>query len=126
MDCEFVYAKDYEGVTDIKMVKCDLYKDYCGDHCLHVTYRIESEHRVEELDIPRLVLPVNTKRLNIYRSDCCGYNRYIANLGFGGADLRPDKNGACFTIKVVEEKSKEMTLEEIEKKLGHKVKIVNK
>ena len=31
-----------------------------------------------------------------------------------------------FSIKLIEEKTKEMTIEEIEKKLGHKIKIVNK
>lgn len=36
------------------------------------------------------------------------------------------KKNKSFEIKMIEEKEKEMTLEEIEKKLGHKVKIIAK
>ena len=40
--------------------------------------------------------------------------------------LLPDETDSAFTVKTIKTKTKEMTLEEIEKKLGHKVKIVNK
>jgi hypothetical protein len=57
------------------------------------------------------------------------WNHYYANVGFGpfkmlgadGCECNP-----CYTMKTIKTKVKEMTLEEIEKKLGHKVKIVNK
>lgn len=41
-------------------------------------------------------------------------------------EVYPNKNGDYFTLTVVKEKTHEMTMEEIEKKLGYKVKIVSK
>ena len=41
-------------------------------------------------------------------------------------DVLPGSNKNFFTIELVKEKVQEMTVEEIEKKLGHKIKIVSK
>lgn len=41
-------------------------------------------------------------------------------------DIIPGSNGNLFTTQTIEEKVHEMTLEEIEEKLGRKIKIVSK
>ena len=41
-------------------------------------------------------------------------------------DIFPDSNGHFLTVNCIKEKVQEMTVEEIEKKLGHKIKIVSK
>lgn len=45
------------------------------------------------------------------------------DVGYGEQDVRPDFK---YIDRIVEYATKEMTIEEIENKLGHKVKIVNK
>ena len=45
------------------------------------------------------------------------------DVGFGEQDVRPD---FAYIDRIVEYATKEMTIEEIENKLGHKVKIVDK
>lgn len=39
--------------------------------------------------------------------------------------LEPDSKGHCFTLTTIKKKAQEMTLSEIEEKLGHKVKIIS-
>lgn len=41
-------------------------------------------------------------------------------------DIAPDEKNNLFTIELVKEKIQEMTIEEIEKKFGHKIKIISK
>lgn len=41
-------------------------------------------------------------------------------------DIAPDEKNNLFTIELIKEKVHEMTIEEIEKRLGHKVKIISK
>ena len=50
----------------------------------------------------------------------------MVDVGFGPARLDVDADGHAYYERVIKTKTKEMTLEEIEKELGHKVKIVNK
>lgn len=109
------------GVIVKKQYNTDIYE-------LELRYTLDSPGKVQELHIPRAVLPMNTKLINIERrsNNPYGPDDYVADLGFGKMRLLPDVDGAAFTITTIKEKTKEMTLEEIEKKLGHKVKIVSK
>ena len=120
--------------TSIKLTKALLRKDYGPDeYALDLTYTLDSPTITQELHIPRMVIPLNPNVIKIdgYSDPIYGrYNGmcqdYFADLGFGEMRLLPDKNGAAFTVTTVKEKTREMTLDEIEKKLGHKVKIVSK
>ena len=100
------------------------------DNTLDLTYKIETLETIEHLHIPRLVLPITNHSVSIdhkvipYSTGAAEY--YCADIGFGEMRLAPDDKGNEFTVTVVETKTKEMTLKEIEKKLGHKVKIVSK
>jgi hypothetical protein len=114
----------------IKLTGAILRKDYIlGEYSLDLTYVLDSPTMTQELHIPRIAIPLNPNNIKI-KADCdCVVGapvRYYADLGFGEMKLLPDKNGAAFTITTIEEKPKEMTLDEIEKKLGYKVKIVSK
>ena len=123
---EIFFTGDRGGKVELKNVK--LIKNSYG-YCLDVTYHIEDDAEIRELHIPYLQLPLSLDRIKIRNEQSKYYNLYTAECGlsevkmFGtvAADM-----GECFTIKTIKEKTKEMTLEEIEKKLGHKVKIVNK
>jgi hypothetical protein len=107
----------------IKNVK--LRKDMYG-YSLDMTYTVETPEEISELHIPRVMLPISNKDIVINcEFDYYGGSLYTADVGFGECRVL-ESDGEYFTLKTIETKTKEMTLEEIEKKLGHKVKIVNK
>jgi len=112
--------------TKVDLTNVALKKNFYG-YCLDVKYRIETPERVEECHIPCVYLPISSKGFEITTEDDwgMGVDRTV-NIGFGNMNLMPDKDGNTYYIKSIKEKTKEMTLEEIEKKLGHKVKIVNR
>lgn len=107
--------------TDMKLTKAKLYEDEVG-YSLALTYRVESLDQVSEVHIPRVALKLKNGPITIEQD--CGM-AYI-DVGFGMTPVLKGFTGTYFTTKVIETKTKEMTLEEIEKKLGHKVKIVNR
>jgi hypothetical protein len=123
---EFIIGSKKDEKVELKDVK--LIKNKYG-YCLDLTYRVEDDKEIREFNIPSLRLPIDENRFVIRNEHSEYYNNYFADIGFGlrrmfgtdGCDRNP-----CYTIKTIETKTKEMTLDEIEKKLGHKVKIVNK
>ena len=91
---------------------------------LHMEYIVEDENRVERYIFPYVRLPIQKDRFAITTE----FGFMMADVGFGTTRLLPDPDfsNTSFTVKTIKEKTKEMTLEEIEKKLGHKVKIISK
>lgn len=123
---EFVIGgnkKEKVELTDIELIE--------NDHgfCLDMTYRVEDEAEIREFHIPCLKLGISRDGFKITTVDDGFYKTYLADVGFGVTRMLPTKvarKDVCYTMKTIETKTKEMTLDEIEKKLGHKVKIVNK
>lgn len=112
---------------DLKDVKLD--KDDYGNYFLTLTYSGKDVcGNVHELVLDGVPLHLysssNYIKLEEMYSLGTVEERKI-NVGFGDVDIYYNDN---FTItdKIVEYSVKEMSIEEIEKKLGHKVKIVNK
>lgn len=123
---EFIFGiKDREKVTlqDVKLVK-----NYRG-YCLDMTYRVETDTEVREINLPCVYLPITFDKVTIDHVWDEYYSDNFVDVGFGKIktfNSDGDDKGVRYTIKVIKEKTKEMTLAEIEKKLGHKVKIVSK
>ena len=123
---KFIIGGNKNEKVELKDVK--LVKNSYG-YCLDMTYRVEDDAMVREVHIPYLQLPISPYIFEIQNDwdEYCSF--YTADVGFGPmrmfGTVVKDK-GECYNIKVIKEKTKEMTLAEIEKKLGHKVKIVNK
>lgn len=128
--CDSINVYSASG-EDIKLTNLILDHDDTG-YFLSATYRLESESDVRELNIPRIRLPIKSNDLTIKdtRGISCWNDRHmVADLGFGFLTmgcLERDGHYVYFTETVIEEKTHEMTLDEIEKKLGYKVKIINK
>jgi hypothetical protein len=123
---QIIFGGTDNAKVELKNVK--LVKNSYG-YCLDVTYHIEDDAEIRELHIPYLQLPLNHNYIKIRNDWCSSYNRYTAEFNLSEARMFgtiSETAGECFTIKTIKTKTKEMTLEEIEKKLGHKVKIVNK
>ena len=106
----------------------ELYKED-GQYYLKFIYEVENDAEVSEITIPKALLPIrqNSCILNyptvfhgIVDPPTIGLNDNIELA------LYKDEKGIYYTKKVIKEKTHELTLDEIEKKLGYKVKIVNK
>lgn len=93
-------------------------------------YKVEDDNKVDELilkygplnllNFPDITQSITT---DVPASHCVWYREdWIIDFGFGKIDGKIDS----VEVNTLEYKTKDMTIEEIEKKLGHKVRIVNK
>lgn len=96
---------------------------------LDMTYLVDTANDKKIVHIPRVLLPIRPDELELATHRYCGVDYVKVGWRRGGEaryfDAIRDKEGVYFTETILEEKVHEMTLDEIEKKLGHKVKIVN-
>ena len=108
---------------------------------LKLVYEYEDEHGVYELIIPKLDLEIRTDYLPIIRRDFYASPMDISNyyinrdsdtfiLSQDDVDVRKNDvtltaEKAAYVINTLKEKPKEMTIAEIENKLGYKVKLVS-
>lgn len=102
-------------LTDLKFQKGS-----DGMYYLAAKYRVEEEHRIKECIFPKIILPVDEYHAPLIHLSTCDDGRSI-DIGFGDLPVPVPP-----IEKVIEEKVQELTIEEIEKKLGYKVKIVAK
>ena len=132
--------------VDFKRVKI-VPGDDVSPFYLDVTYEFENQYGIFELNIPKIRMDMyfqNHQLPNIRRKgakyDCCinlmrsSFNlpafidSYMPGLGLSVIPV-PTKDDSApdieFKITQIKRKELEMTLEDIEKKLGHKVKIVS-
>ena len=126
MISEFDIGVKNDEIVELKDVK--LVKNSYG-YCLNLTYRVEDSTEIRDFNIPCMCLPIVHNRFKIRTERDGYYEDYTANVGLGDMKMMPSGIGGAgprYTITTVKTKTKEMTLDEIEKKLGHKVKIVNK
>ena len=119
--CYFDGAYAKVDLTDLV-----LEKDVNGCYYLGAKYRIEDENSIRELRIPKMLLNVRPNNVIIRHDKLCLMPE--VNIGFGYMPLvyEDPRNKIFYTETVIEEKTHEMTLDEIEEKLGYKVKIVSK
>lgn len=135
----FCYDTELGDGTTAKLTDLQLYKEEDA-YFLSAKYTIEDDKTIRELNVPKIRLPILYDYVAIRQEDSCITNdsRCITPapeiyMGFGRChwtSLEKDAPfgtmPAYFTETVIDEKTHEMTLDEIEKKLGYKVKIVNK
>ena len=110
-----------------------------GRWYLNLIYKYENENGKHTVVIPKASLPFNQQCLPVIRSSP-SYNEYFLERPYidcvdsmmlykSTCDLaieRGVKEPAYYFDIITEYATKEMTLDEIEEKLGYKVKIVNK
>ena len=108
---------------------------------LNLVYEYEDELGIYELIIPKLDLEIRTDYLPLIRYDSyvgpmdilnCYINRESDCFNLLRDDVTVRKNGetlmcenAAYVINTIKETLREMTLSEIEKELGYKVKLVS-
>ena len=92
------------------------YEDDYGFYKGHID-RIKFDFYLDHIEVKGDI--IQNAQVKFYKPSE-GYNNPIS------FDILADSKGNLFTVELVKEKTYEMTIEEIEKKLGHKVKIVSK
>lgn len=120
---------DGEDDKDFELTKLDLFKED-DTYFFAATYRLEDDFGIKEIHFPRIVAPISTSYIAITAGNYGRDGDDFAMVDLGG-DVRTyaycgGKHNVIFTETVIEEKVHEMTMDELEKKLGYKVKIVNK
>lgn len=86
---------------------------------LSLTYRYEDENGEYEVHYPKIILYI--VRNSLPKCKATRTDSMTVNFGMGEFDIFESPQ-----TKTIREKEYEMTLEEIEEKLGYKVKIVEK
>lgn len=114
-----------DNATRVELVSVNLLNTITTGMVLDATYRIYNNNgSIDEVCFPRIALPFHTNRLPIMQ---CGFydDAIDADFGFGETTLLPDENQQIYVFKQIKPANAvEMTLDDIEKKLGHPVKIV--
>ena len=109
----------------------ELYKED-DQYFLRMDFKYENDHGFYRGHVDKIKFDLHLNRVEY--TDF-GNNKsaiakiYIPSAGYINPinfDIFPDSNGHFLTIDCIEEKVQEMTVEEIEKKLGHKIKIISK
>lgn len=103
--------------------KFELYEEN-GRYFLRLDFDYEDSYGYYKGHIERIEFDLHLKSID--KNVGMFFLKTSADLGIGKKlDIFPDSDGKFYTIKVVKEKIHEMTIDEIEKKLGYKVKIVS-
>ena len=101
----------------------ELYKEN-DEYYLSALIVHEDNNGVYEVRIPKLLLPVKVNHPNMYSVHEFGHCSVSVDLGFGKLYARQfDDKNTLFTYTLIEEKVHEMTLTEIEEKLGYRIKL---
>lgn len=133
---------------DQKVKSAYLYRDE-GKFYMNIRYEVEDDNGIKEFHIPKVRIPLENAILTMEES--CDYEHILNKkihaqpyrqnfyLDLKGSFLTCEPSTAtftgmkplenvCYASRVIKDKTApvEMTMDEIEKKLGHKVKIINK
>ena len=103
-------------INSCKLEKVDLIKDELR-YFLNMSYIINTEHNVSRMAF-NLELPITITGFDI---PCIGENSkpIQINVGFGPLNVQN------YTLEILKEKKVDMTLAEIEKRLGYKINLVS-
>lgn len=109
--------------------KCELVEE-SGQFYVSLVYIIEDDTQIRKVVIPRAKLPINRgvcPDIDKEHSSILDLNpTYFINAGYGSCIMPLDKHdGYYYTVELLKEKPRKMTVPEIEKALGYKVEIVS-
>lgn len=120
------YTFNYEE-SSLKLIDLQLHEEPLNPHMKFTLtaryHQTEKNGCQKEIIIPRIALPFNTNFI------VAGHNSitdaHTANFGFGETELLPNYKGDVIITKILKGPDpKELTIDEIEAKLGYPIKIV--
>lgn len=124
------YTEEYGCKTNTKANLKDivLYEEN-DTYFLDVSYIVEDMQSVYMLRIPKIILPILKEQV-VLHYEMLGHSPWIyvsCNGVLGNTKLMAieDENGKSLTKTVIENKVHEMTLAEVEERLGYRIKIVD-
>ena len=101
-----------------------------GKIYLRLSYTYEGDDGTHEIIFPKIDLGFYTEQIPSIKNNLPLYARidncYGDSFTLHDAETPGSRTPVCYFDKLIKPAVKEMTLEEIEKKLGYPVKIVNK
>ena len=125
--------------ADIQLLNAELYTEpnlvfpEKMDYFLKLVYRAETKARIEEVTFPKIRLPIYHERIN-FIEEHSGSSRfdgvrlpchYTIDVGFGSTEILNGGEENCMVKReVIEEKIQDFTMEELEKLVGGKIRIV--
>lgn len=113
----------------MQMKNVNLYKDNTDNqYYLSITFTVEAEEAIYEYHIPKVHLPIcdfDNPVITRYPTNRYGAEEMYIDIGFGKLLVIPDKDNIHYVTRKIKDKTKKMTLKEIEKKLGYKIELVS-
>lgn len=110
------------SIGTVSNEKIELYQED-GKYFLRLDFDYENSDGYYKGHVERILFDFHLCSIDRILSEYI--QRTTINLGVEkNMELLPDENGNYFTCELIKYKTREMTLEEIEDKLGYKVKIV--
>ena len=115
-----------------ELKKAELWRDEdTGQYFFRLEYLCEDDAEVYRLIFPKVETGIPLMQLHLASDYSMLSDRHMTKIAFNLFDVEghiayPDKNGNWFYREIVSVKTHEMTMEEIEKKLGYKIKIISK
>lgn len=104
-----------------------------GKLYLKLSYTYEGDDGTREIEFPKIDLGFYTEQIpryeryiGLYTDKPIIYNQYGKSFDLCSIKVSSIKDPVCCVDKLIQPAVKEMTLEEVEKKLGYPIKIVNK
>lgn len=92
---------------------------------LSAVYRVEDDNGTWELSYPRIELAINKNFAPLLSSEYgADFNEIVIDLGFGNLPLKEIRKNTYVERKLIKEKVHDMTVAEIEKALGYKIRII--
>lgn len=116
---------------EVKNVKLN-YNEKSEMYYLSFNYVYEDESGIYSIEIPRVNLFTKKSHLVLEQRKYSWYDDVKVSLGFleglnvNKSKLKDISEEVYYAVRTLKEKRHEMTLDEIEKKLGYKITIVNK
>lgn len=128
----FIYTHDtkvleYDLQLHKKVIEFEQLPGKLDDYYLELNIVFENEHGKFKLSVPHIHLGVDTMRMPIINQEWGGFE--LPRISLGGnpefvvyKDLKTDSYWTAETLEVYRKK---MTLEEVERKLGYAIEIVD-
>lgn len=120
---------EYDLQLHKKEIEFEQLPDKLDDYYLELNVVFENEHGKFKLSVPHICLGVDTRRIPIINQECSGFGFEAPRISLGGSpeflvskDLKTDSYWTAETLEVYRKK---MTLEEVERKLGYAIEIVD-
>lgn len=114
-------------IDKTKLVSLTLHEDKNGypRYYLQAVYEVENECGVHKVTFPRIVLPV-VNSFPIITIEQSHFFDEIATIDIGFGELPMHKDEGSYAVaELLKEKVHDMTIEDIEKELGYKIRVVS-